>query len=342
MFAINRRSPKKMHPEENASLDSPSFHHNDGKKARKESLGFRMISLASKASIIFLFVAVFFSLREPSNTTTTGKSLRDQKALHGDSTSNNNTNVGPSIPGEYVYPNIMYGHVHMAKTGGTSVNGIFSNKFERVCGNKGHSYNAYSKNEHAKQIKGKVHSDGVNRKIVNEIGFENCDYLSHEIHWTFWINKFGDGKFHGIPMELHIPCRDRIDHLMSQCNFVHLELACDASSDEEFFESVEECFTNLKGRYHHNMGKHFDIKCIDFKKQFTTYTQYMADKLQPRRLESAPFVKRETNRPRNKTNECIWGRPDLFEKTNAYLLENVPYYQFCDTCMGSENEITRG
>jgi hypothetical protein len=74
--------------------------------------------------------------REPSDTTTTGKSLRDQKALHGDSTSNNNTNVAPSIPGEYVYPDhIIYGQVHMAKTGGTSVNGIFSNKFERVCGN---------------------------------------------------------------------------------------------------------------------------------------------------------------------------------------------------------------
>ena len=166
--------------------------------------------------------------------------------------------------------------------------------------------------------------------------------MSLEVNWKFWIDKFGDGKSHGIPMELRIPCRDRIDHLMSQCNFVHLELACDASSDEEFFESVEECFTNLKGRYHHNMGKHFDIKYIDFKKQFTTYTQYMSDKLQPRRLESTPFVKRETNRPRNKTNEYIWERPDLLEKTNAYLLENVPYYEFCDTCMGSENEITRG
>ena len=266
---------------------------------------------------------------------------RDDAVDVNATTSNNNTNVAPSIPGEYVYPNIMYGHVHMAKTGGTSVNGIFSNKFERVCGNKGHSYNAYSLNERAKQITGKVNS-AVSEKIVNEIGFENCDYFSQEMNWKMWIDKFGDGKFHGIPMELHIPCREPIDHLMSQCNYRKLELACDASSDEEFFKSVEKCFTYLKRRYHHNMGKHFDIKCIDFKKQFTTYIQYMADKLQPRRLESSPFVKRETNRPRNKTNECIWERPDLLEKTNAYLLENVPYYQFCDTCMGSENEITRG
>ena len=41
------------------------------------------------------------------------------------------------------------------------------------------------------------------------------------------------------------------------------------------------------------------------------------------------------------TNECIWEKPDLLEKTNAYLLDHVPYYQFCDACMGSEQEITR-
>ena len=32
---------------------------------------------------------------------------------------------------------IIYGHVHVAKTGGTSLNGMLANKFERVCGNKG-------------------------------------------------------------------------------------------------------------------------------------------------------------------------------------------------------------
>lgn len=34
----------------------------------------------------------------------------------------------------------LYGHVHMAKTGGTSINGILANKFERVCGHKGESH----------------------------------------------------------------------------------------------------------------------------------------------------------------------------------------------------------
>lgn len=37
-------------------------------------------------------------------------------------------------------------------TGGTSINGILANKFERVCGNKGFSYDAYQDNERARGV----------------------------------------------------------------------------------------------------------------------------------------------------------------------------------------------
>ena len=46
----------------------------------------------------------------------------------------------------------IFGHVHMAKTAGTSVNGIAANKFERVCGHKGYSYDAYKDNAKAANI----------------------------------------------------------------------------------------------------------------------------------------------------------------------------------------------
>ena len=35
------------------------------------------------------------------------------------------------------HSSILYGHVHIAKTGGTSLNGIMANTFERVCGHNG-------------------------------------------------------------------------------------------------------------------------------------------------------------------------------------------------------------
>ncbi|KAK1738884.1 hypothetical protein QTG54_010200 [Skeletonema marinoi] len=66
----------------------------------------------------------------------------------------------------------------------------------------------------------------------------------------------------------------------------------------------------------------------------------MSGILQKRRFQSTPYVKRDTNRPRNKANECIWENRAVLEKIDRYLLETVPYYQFCNDCMGSENEIT--
>ena len=140
-------------------------------------------------------------------------------------------------------------------------------------------------------------------------------------------------------MELHVPCRDRLDHLMSQCNYRHKKIACNAKTDEELFKSMEKCYV-LLDRYNHQLRKHFDVKCFDFKKQFTEYQEYMSGILQKRRFQSTPYVKRETNSPRNQTNECIWRNATVLEKVEKYLLETVPYYQFCDQCMGSENEIT--
>jgi len=247
--------------------------------------------------------------------------------------------------------NHMYGHIHIAKTGGTSLNGMLANKFERICGNKGNSFDAYAANELAKKnlVKDKVVSyyQSTTYKRL-DMGFEDCDYVSMETDVgavRFWDGTFGKGRLHNMTMELHMPCREPIDHLMSQCNHRKRKLRCDAKTDEEFYTDIMGCLIFLKqsdrrNRYDHRLKGLFDIKCYDFKKQFTNYWDKMTQLLQPRRVESSPFVKRETNTPRDKATECIWQHPDLMEKANSYLLEKVPYYQFCDTCMGSENEIT--
>eukprot|EP00980_Cylindrotheca_fusiformis_P014098 scaffold3704_cov90-Cylindrotheca_fusiformis.AAC.2 len=252
---------------------------------------------------------------------------------------------------EYEYPSVLYGHVHMAKTGGTSLNGLLANRFTRICGHKGYSYDAYNANLRAKQkeengervVARHVPRDQVESSIMKEIGFHDCDWISHETSYKFWISSFGDSKFFGIPMELHIPCREPLDHLMSFCNYAHEKIDCD-DDDEDFYEVIEDCLY-VQTRFHRfdpELLDHFDVKCYDFKKQFTSYIEdVMAPELQPRRLPSDRFVQRETNRKRNKTNECIWERPDLQEKAKAYLLQK-PYYQFCQDCLGSENDLTKG
>ena len=159
-------------------------------------------------------------------------------------------------------------------------------------------------------------------------------------------DRFGDNKFHQTPMELHVPCRDPIDHLMSQCNYAEnsrkfkkQDLACDAATDEEFFASVRSCFVYLGVRYNQDLEKHFDVKCYAYKNQFTGYVDYLSENLVKRRFEAGEYVRRETNDPRDKESECIWKRPDLLEKTRKYLLEHVDYYRFCDKCLGTEDEI---
>jgi len=41
---------------------------------------------------------------------------------------------------------IVYGHVHMTKTAGSEINGLLASRYERVCGNKGNSYDYYQTN----------------------------------------------------------------------------------------------------------------------------------------------------------------------------------------------------
>ena len=65
------------------------------------------------------------------------------------------------------------------------------------------------------------------------------------------------------------------------------------------------------------------MKCIDFTNQFTGYVDYMSQWLQSRRIESEPFVKRETNKPWNKTKECIWNDEHLLTKAEKYLKHSV-------------------
>ena len=117
---------------------------------------------------------------------------------------------------------------------------------------------------------------------------------------------------------------------------------CDADNDQDFYDSIENCYLCL-GRYSHKLRDHFDVKCFDFHKEFsTTYVDLTSSNhLQERRFVSEHFVKRESNRKRSKELECIWGRQDLIEKARKFLLQNIEYYQFCDEHTGSKDDLTR-
>ncbi|KAG7370200.1 hypothetical protein IV203_027946 [Nitzschia inconspicua] len=144
----------------------------------------------------------------------------------------------------------IYGLVHMAKTAGTEINGELAARFERICGNKGYSYDAYQVNKRHAEWKQnhpdkmltvyslpdmttsmvEKHSRGrVHPVVQKEIGFEDCDYIAIEGSFHFWgpmvENMPDDPPFQ---FELHVPCRDPVDWLMSMCNYRSRNYNCNA------------------------------------------------------------------------------------------------------------------
>ena len=125
----------------------------------------------------------------------------------------------------------LYLHVHIAKTGGTTLNGILANKYENVCGVKGYSYDFFNANLRAGSRTGQVR-DSINKnfhgfdrtrvplEIMDEIGYEDCHWLSNEVNFRWW-SRF---KNWHEPVEFHIPCRDPVDHFLSQVNHHNLNL----------------------------------------------------------------------------------------------------------------------
>ena len=232
-------------------------------------------------------------------------------------------------------PYTIYGHIHMAKTGGTNLNVFLANNFEKVCGHKGYSYDAYQSNE---RFSGYV--DRVDPDEMQKIGFEECNFISHEIGFEFWL-QFDD--FHDTPMELHLPCRDPIDHLMSQCNHRRRSFDClkVTDDDEEMMKLLKPCLIFMN-RFHDNLHtmENVHLKCYDFRYQFTHYMDYISAKLRKRRFVS-DYKKRETNRKRVKENECIWEDKVAMQRVKSFLVNKIPYYNFCRECLGSENDLTR-
>ena len=245
-------------------------------------------------------------------------------------------------------PTTVYGHVHIARTGGSFVNRMLSQKYQRVCGNKGYSLPELThkvdevkqaqrrarKRNHKNAMIPKTKSKGLGQ-VMEEIGFQDCDYMSHETGWEFWQMLRGKVKV-GSPIELHVPCRDPVDHLMSLCNFYDHSLRCE-DGEEEFMSGVRKCLhRGVEARFSNQLLKSppLTVKCMDFKKQFTDYMDYMGARLEKKTEEEHQIVIKKNSHGRENRTECIWQHPDLMEKTRNFMTTNFDYFRFCNRCLG--------
>lgn len=171
---------------------------------------------------------------------------------------------------------------------------------------------------------------------MDEIGYENCDYISLEVGWQAWAQRFEGWPF---PVELHVPCREPLSHLMSRCNYRHHKFICSMDNDK-LLNQIQQC--GLGVRFHSNLvGQFPGSKCFDYD-AIDEYVEFMASKLRERRWQ-ADYVPRKTNQDRNKSAECIWDKAHAEVRAKVeMLLRTRPeghLIAFCAACMGSENEL---
>lgn len=253
---------------------------------------------------------------------------------------------------------ITYGHIHMAKTGGTALNGMLALNYERVCGHKGYSYDYYQHNKrykdkdpaiNFKQIKDSItkimpgygfHRGRVPFAVMIEMGFEDCDWISFEKEASMWGKLF---EVWHTPIELHLPCRDPLDHLLSQCNHNRIQFNCNT---DNLGKEIDNCIMN-HDRFNYKLVNgqllpNSNVMCYDYQVQFTKYIKHMNDILQMKKLQSV-YIQTETNVVRNKSAECVWGEDstsmELRDNITAYLIQKYDYYSFCDSCIGSERDL---
>ena len=214
---------------------------------------------------------------------------------------------------------LVFGHVHVAKTAGTTLNGNLSLNFERVCGHKGYSYDANKVNERFKRSSGNISEQidtiarthpGYSRArvphdIMEEIGFEDCDWISVEDSWTFWKQLHVSSQH----VELHVPCREPVDHLMSQCNFDEAgweprTFSCEGDVEME----TRKCLLDVERRFSNQLRSlaKTELKCFDWRFGINgEYSELLAQRGLQRKRMAAQYEARPTNSPRRRQTECL-------------------------------------
>ena len=249
----------------------------------------------------------------------------------------------------------MYGHVHLAKTAGTELNGELAIHYERVCGHKAYSYDAYSVNNVAEKNIGTpgkairlaaqnsgrgVNPGRVSKSIIEEIGYHDCDWISHEQRFEIWENV--SIAIQPFQLELHVPCREPIEFLLSMANYKGTNFNCTHAKinlEQETRKHIiyTERYSGLLEQFQKNDTSRISMKCFN-PIPIDPYLEHMGKILQPRRMQRS-YIHRSMNKPRNKDMECLRHDDALAEKVRSLLVEKVNIFTFCNQCMGSQDDL---
>lgn len=260
---------------------------------------------------------------------------------------------------------VLYGHVHMAQTTGIEINGRLAAQYDHVCGSRGYSVDYYQYNERVRNssnhsmlvdsISNATLDTTMNRGhvpyyIMQEIGFEDCDWISLEQPWQAWSNILPTwglytGKTNWI-LELHVPCRDPLDHLLAMCLEKGYELDC---YSENLAMELKACMLSAMDRF--SLELEFDTKiqlmCFD-SWDTDSYVAHLSSRLESKRIpaiyvprgnESQSFVDMDNDSNSLAWLECLKDHPSIADEIRQMLLDNYEYFRWCDECLGSKRDL---
>jgi len=220
-----------------------------------------------------------------------------------------------------------FGHIHIAKTAGSSFNRILARRYYGVCGHKGYSF-MQPFPDVIKNIKDPKyphnHRNRVAEARMKDWGYHNCALVSIEDKWSKWqeiTSVFRKNKVETVAL---LPCRDPIDHFMSMCN--HKGIDVRKLFNHSSCRAAQDCLLG-NNRFSTKMLSFFD-KTILFKyNNFSQIVETLDQSLPLRALPLMATKKYETNKLRQVNREDT-GKCTI-STLERMLKAGWSYYRIC-------------
>jgi len=121
---------------------------------------------------------------------------------------------------------VIFFHVHIMKTAGSSLNRYLARRYHAVCGHKGYSHDQpFHIGKPRMDEPGGFGPDRVRFIDMEERGWHNCRLISHETDSGYTIRILKELKKEGFKVRTLVPCRDPVSHCISKLSHVHFNLA---------------------------------------------------------------------------------------------------------------------
>ena len=232
-------------------------------------------------------------------------------------------------------------HVHIAKTGGSTFNKEAAFRYERVCGNKGNTAILQPKN-----FKDVV--PRIPHKKQLHVSLFDCDFISMEIAWEDWVQKkkeISKGPY-SCDMVALIPCREPFEHVLSSCNHNEIEIPSSLESSPNLGPDLYHLCRGGGNRFSLQMfnttppifSRDLCFKMEKMKETLENLEHVLQPRVRPLTEPRDFLVEQLTAASKRKETPKLEGRREEF---NVWAMENLPYYNYCSSCLDVNEWIQR-